>query len=1382
MYTSKNFFVAVIFVALPFLVFSKSENKSKDVVNTSLNKAGALSFLENNGRIRNQDRKKRDDIDFSLSGSGVNLYIGNGIIQYQWSKPLNNDNSLGESERVDPISAQKSVMSTPIALARVDVKLIGANKDAKLIKSDKHDYFEKHYLADSKDEVITNTYGKVTYKDIYPNIDWVLYTQNNHLKYDFIVREGGNVNDIKIQYGGTENIKLVNGSLQVETPLGSITEQAPYSYNAETKEVINSSFKLDGNVLSFEIAEHDGTVVIDPFLDWATYHGGNNYDWGSTVTTDYLGNIYLGGWTYSSNNIASSSNVYMDTLHPNVLTGYWYYNGYIAKFDDTGKKLWGTYYPGFINAMVCDGFGNLYVTGWTDSIPSMATPGAHQDTFGGRNYTYYYYNGDAFISKFTTTGSRVWSTFYGGEGTDGANAITLDPVSGYLYVGGHTSSRNNIASSPSVHLDTLPPYRNYYYYGYYNSGWFGKFSTNGVRQWATYYPGMVTSISVDNSGDLAIAGTTFDTAGIATPPNAHQTLHAGIASTNAGDRGDGFIAKFNSNGVRQWGTYYGGVSWDWLSGIDHDESDNIYVTGTTINDIWMGTSDGHQPRIGSTNTYDAHLAKFSPSGTRLWATYYGGSSYDWGNSVKVSPLGKIYINGQTLSPNGNNIIATNDGHYTALQGSYDAFIVEFDQAGNRTWGTYYGGPGYEYSGGWGWGGGWGSNGSHSLDASVAGKLYMSSATWSQTGIHTPDAHQTQLNGSYDAFLVSFVVDTLPYVKHPFDDTLLCAGDTVEIDYGVTFDFQAGNEFKVQLSDANGGFGGTTIIGSIEATSDSTIKCVIPTNIPNGEGYRVRIIADNPSRVSADNQLNMKIYSPPSQLVASSNSAICVGDTLKLFGDHDPLSGVTYAWTGPSSYTSSAQNPVINSTSLTNAGDYILTATIAGKCSSIDTASVVVNIIPAVPTASSNSVVCPNTTLTLFAASTTANSNYNWRGPNSFTSSNQNPALTPATYGMAGTYYVSATKDGCTSEEDSVTVAVAITTPTPSASSNSPVCEKQTVELTSTTINNATYKWVGPNNYSNTTPNLTNNIAGITKNGAGTYYLTAIVNGCESRQDSVVIVVNDAPDISVYPSPGDSICVGGDVTFVSLSNFAGNNPQYQWWKNNAPITGATNTTYKTGNVTSGDIFFCTITSNTTCTDPASDTSVEITMVVRPIVAPTLSITADPSNNIKEDELVTFTANATYAGKQPVFQWKINGNPVLGATSNIWGTTTLTDGDVISVDLISNDPCAQPKTASSNEIKMQVALSVGNINSLSALQLYPNPNTGTFTISGSTQYSGDISLDIINAVGQAVYHNEIKAANGTIDEVINLDAAIPSGVYMLRLSADNSIRTLRFNVNK
>lgn len=1380
MYSSKNFFVAVLFVALPFLVFSKTENNAKDV-KVSANKANALSFLENNGRIRNQDHKKREDIDFSISNGGVSLYVGNGLIQYQWSKPLDSKNRLTEEEMVNPTSVQKNIMSTPIATARVDVKLIGANKEAELIKSDKNDYFEKHYLVDTKDEVITNTYRKVTYKNIYPNIDWVLYTQENHLKYDFIVHEGGDISSIKIQYNGTEDIQLVNGSLQVTTPLGSITEQAPYSYNAETKEQISSSFKLNGNILSFDVAPHEGTVVIDPFLDWATYHGGDHYDWGSTVTTDYLGNIYLGGWTYSSNNIATS-NAYMDTLHPNVLTGYWYYNGYIAKFNKEGVKQWGTYYPGFINAMVCDGFGNLYVTGWTDSIPSMATAGSHQDTFGGRTYQYYYYNGDAFISKFNTNGSRVWSTFYGGEGTDGGNAITLDPVSGFLYVGGHTSSKNNIASSPNVHLDTLPPYRSYYYYGYYNSGWFGKFNTNGVRQWSTYYPGMVTSISVDNSGDLAIAGTTFDTAGVATP-NSHQTLHAGIASTSAGDRGDGFIAKFNSNGVRQWGTYYGGVSWDWLSGIDHDENDNIYITGTTINAIWMGTNNGHQPNIGSTNTYDAHLAKFSPTGSRIWATYYGGSSYDWGNSVKVSPLGKIYINGQTISQNGNNIIATSDGYQTSLAGSYDAFIAEFDQAGNRTWATYYGGPSYEYSGGWGWGGGWGSNGSHSLDASVAGKLYMSSATYSTSGIATTGAHQTTIGGSYyDAFLVSFVVDTLPYVKHPFDDTLLCTGDTIEIDYGVTFDFQSGNKFQVQLSDANGGFGGTTLIGDLVAVTDSTIKCVIPNNTPNGEGYRVRILADNPARVSADNQIDIKIYSPPSQLVASSNSAVCVGDTIKLFGNHDPLSGVSYTWSGPGSYISGVQNPIITAASLADTGDYILTATIAGKCSSIDTTTVDVNIIPEVPTASSNSVVCPNTTLTLFAASTTANSSYSWRGPNSFTSSNQNPAINNATYGMAGTYYVKATKEGCTSAEDSVTVAVAITTPTPSASSNSPVCERQTVELTSTTINNATYKWVGPNNYTGTTTNLTNMVPNITKNGAGKYYLTAIVNGCESRKDSVEVVVNDAPDISVYPSPGDSICVGGEVTFVSLSNFAGNNPQYQWWKNNAPITGATNTTYKTGSVTSGDIFYCTITSNSTCTDPASDTSVEITMVVRPIVAPTLSITADPSNSIKEDELVTFTANTTYAGKQPVFQWKINGNPVLGATSNIWGTTTLADGDVISVDLISNDPCAQPKEATSNDITMQVALSVGNINSLSALQLYPNPNTGTFTISGSTQYSGEISLDIINAVGQSVYHNDIKASNGSIDEVINLDATIPSGIYMLRLSADNSIRTLRFNVNK
>ncbi|MCB0700868.1 MAG: SBBP repeat-containing protein [Chitinophagales bacterium] len=1374
--TKISFLIGLVILLSSTGLFAKNANTDGQVV--SVNNETNLSFLENNGQITDpKSHKERTDIDFSVKTNGMSIFLGNGKLQYQWVKPLIKKQENFDPATTDPdkmMQMQLEAKNSPIATYRVDVTLVGANTNAKVIKEDADGYFEKYYIPNRTDEVIAKTYNKITYKNVYPNIDWVLYSSNNQLKYDFIVHKGGNPNDIKLKYDGVSDLTLQDGALRVKSPLGEITEQAPYSYLMGSKEEVTSSFKLDGNILSFNIEPSNETLVIDPFLDWATYHGGTHYDWGSSVTTDYIGNIYMAGWTYSPNAIATSG-AFQDTLLPNVYNQtWWYYNGYIAKFNDTGKKLWGTYYPAFINALTCDGYGNLYATGWTDSIPVMATSGCHQDTFGGRDGSYTWYNGDAFISKFNSNGSRIWSTYYGGESYDGGSCITFDPT-GYIYVGGHTNSKVGIATKNS-HLDTLPP-KQYNYYYYYSHGWVAKFNTNGVRQWGTYYTGMVTTISVDNNGDIAFAGTTFDTTGIATT-GAYQPIHAGMVLGNSQNNGDGFIAKFNSSGVRLWGTYYGGQIWDWLSGIDHDAANNIYVTGSTYNDYWLATPDAYNTRLGG--GYDAHLAKFSSTGARIWATYFGGQSVDWGASVKVSPLGKVYINGTTASTDS---IASPGSYQSSLAGSYDIYLAEFDTSGTYLWGTYFGGPGYEYNWGGGWGG-WGNNGSHNMDASVAGKLYTVSATYSTTGIATPNAHQTTMGGSYyDGFLAAFVVDTLPYVKHPFTDTFLCAGDTIKLPYGVTFPFRSGNTFTMQLSDASGSFASPVTIGTKSGTTDDTMVCVIPENTATGAGYRVRVIASIPGRESADNQIDMKIFAPPSPLTTSSNTPICVGSPINLTASHPTASNVVYSWTGPNSFSSTQKNPTKTGAVLADTGDYILTATTGGKCSVKDTTTVVVNIIPEKPSASSNSVVCPGTTLSLYSSSTTPNVAYSWTGPNSFASTDQNPAVSNATYGMAGTYYVTASRYGCVSSKDSVVVAVAITTPTPTASSNTPICSGQTIELYSSAISGATYNWTGPNTYSSASTNTTTQIISANNNAAGWYKVTATVNGCISLPDSVKVDVNTAPEINIYPSPGDTICVGNSVTFVSIGSNGGTTPQYQWTKNGIPITGANSATYSTGTVSSGDFFNCLYTSTTTCSSPATDTSIAITMFVRPIVKPEISIKVSPDSVVNDGDMVTFTATTLYGGKNPQYQWKRNGSPIQGATGNVWGTQQLTDGDVISVDLVSNDPCTQPKDATSNSINMKVLLSVGDINELRGVHLFPNPNNGLFTLKGDIGSSAnELKVDIINAVGQLVYSQELDVHNGQVNKTIDLNSNLASGVYMLRINSPTANKIIQFTIQR
>ncbi|MEZ4939657.1 MAG: HYR domain-containing protein [Saprospiraceae bacterium] len=94
-----------------------------------------------------------------------------------------------------------------------------------------------------------------------------------------------------------------------------------------------------------------------------------------------------------------------------------------------------------------------------------------------------------------------------------------------------------------------------------------------------------------------------------------------------------------------------------------------------------------------------------------------------------------------------------------------------------------------------------------------------------------------------------------------------------------------------------------------------------------------------------------------------------------------------------------------------------------------------------------------------------------------------------------------------------------------------------------------------------------------------------------------------------------------------------------------------------------------------------------VMTNPGVTPTVSIAANPGNNITVGTSVTFTATPTNGGAMPAYQWKKN-NVNVGTDSPTYIDAALADGDVITVVMTSNDPCADPATATSNQITMVV----------------------------------------------------------------------------------------------
>jgi hypothetical protein len=702
--------------------------------------AAPLSFTENKGQVTDWYGKVRKDIDVKMGGGGLNIFIGSGEVHYQWSnvkckKQNVKENrdfidfkdypGLSKGQANQPIN-----QSTEIETYRMDVVLVGANKNALPVKEEEQKYYETYYTPSTgKNGVMVHNYSKVVYQDIYPHIDWVLYTKNNGLKYDFVVHPGGKVSDIRLRYEGATKLEIKEGALIATTPMGSITEAAPVSYEAGTGKAVDSRYILRGNVLRYEITgSSKNAIVIDPVLNWATYYGGGEDDLISAVATDGNDNAYITGHTTSSNNIATSG-----AFQSSFPGGQ--YASFLAKFDMNGNRAWSTYYGGgnlsytYFNCLAVDAGGNLYAGGNSD-VAGLATTGAYQTAIQGK--------GDALLVKFNNSGSRVWATYFGDVDSELVLCICTD-VNNDVFIGGYMSGTSVTNMVTLGAFQTTPA-----------NGFIAKFSSNGAKQWCTSYGGNTcetfpTSLSCDAGDNLIVGGYTKCAYNIASV-GSHQTTASGPV--------DGFIAKFNNSGTRLWATYCGGTStdinsFDAIHGVATDPKGNIYAAGLTFKEF-SGIATPGAWQTSNNGADDGFLVKFDPSGVRQWGTYFGSSTRDVLLVPVIGTDGYLYVAGNSNSAN---IIATTGATQTSFAGGYwDACLQVFTLSGQRVWGTYFGGPGTEFGGPYNF---------IALCTNSKGKVYLAGSTASATGIATPGAFQTALQNTRDGYLAKFDVNDLP---------------------------------------------------------------------------------------------------------------------------------------------------------------------------------------------------------------------------------------------------------------------------------------------------------------------------------------------------------------------------------------------------------------------------------------------------------------------------------------------------------------------------------------------------------------------------------------------------------------------------------------------
>ncbi|MCB0580728.1 MAG: SBBP repeat-containing protein [Phaeodactylibacter sp.] len=309
---------------------------------------------------------------------------------------------------------------------------------------------------------------------------------------------------------------------------------------------------------------------------WSTYYGGTGWDYGYSLAIDQEGNLYLAGTTNSSGNIASGG-------HQNTHGGS--NDAFLVKFDAAGVRQWATYYGGSGSdsgtGVAVDKQGNVYLAGHTQSTAGIAS-GGHQNTHGGTN--------DAFLAKFNASGTRLWATYYGGFGFEENSSVATDGE-GNVFLSGRAEGFGNIASGG---------HQNNFGGGTFDA-FLAKFNAAGVRQWATFYGGsrddLGFSVATDGSGNVYLAGITGSENNIAAA--GHQMSYGGV--------GDAFLAKFNAAGARQWGTYYGGTSGEQSGQVAVDAEGNVYLAGTTVSTDNIAFGGFQDALRGSTDLFLARF-------------------------------------------------------------------------------------------------------------------------------------------------------------------------------------------------------------------------------------------------------------------------------------------------------------------------------------------------------------------------------------------------------------------------------------------------------------------------------------------------------------------------------------------------------------------------------------------------------------------------------------------------------------------------------------------------------------------------------------------------------------------------------------------------------
>jgi hypothetical protein len=677
---------------------SRSTNQGRNPALTA--PAQGLEFLENKGQVRDDQGRPVERVRFTAHSNGAKLFfmpdrIAHVFVRTDYKEPDDPFASSPEHAREHILDYRESRYT----LERIDLELVGANQNVNLRAEGLLPGVTNFFTAATGPDGITGvrSFSTIVYENVYPNIDLVLKARGKGMKAEFIVRPGGDPTMIRLRYTGAERIEATSdGGYRVVTALGTMTEDAPYSFvrTADgTEQEVAARFRVEGDAVTFDVPAYDRsqTLVIDPNREWGTYHGGSALDVITSVAVQPTFNpaandayVFVCGYTVSSD-MPTTAGVSQTSNGGNE-------DAFVAayRYGPSTTRYYSTYYGGSANdrayGIAANSSGQVWIVGQT----AGTLPGASGTPAG---------NIDGFVAFVNANGTSISPARYlGGNLNDFLRSVAISTVSGYIFVGGYT------VSSGLGTTGTFQPNKEGTICGIVAR----LNSSSLATDWLTYYGNnigatntyetYVFSVAPAPSGGVWVGGHTNSensNQAIATTGSFNTAINNNSGSTAFYD---GFVALLTSAGQRTASTYYGAERHDYIRAVANDPAGGVIAAGftnssntggiiananafsTTLNNNSLNTTD-----------YDGMVVRLTVSGTtmnRAWGSYWGGDGDEAiyavavddnnvtesvSNTISAGRGLKIYVTGSTNLSGGSYSSYNVDGSYTTNNGGYDVF-------------------------------------------------------------------------------------------------------------------------------------------------------------------------------------------------------------------------------------------------------------------------------------------------------------------------------------------------------------------------------------------------------------------------------------------------------------------------------------------------------------------------------------------------------------------------------------------------------------------------------------------------------------------------------------------------------------------------------------